>query len=136
MLDRRTSALAACALLALPVYAGEPTTPTPALQHRWLFVWRDVGDGQEVDRLIARLPRAQAAGSNGVVVSPAMAPAKAAEFRAAARRHGLDIVAIVMGNSRDRNCTEGLPVHDARFVVRDLLKKDGTAAISYVAARR
>lgn len=118
MPDRRTFLLAACVLLALPVDAGEPTHPTPALRHRWLFVWRDVSDGQEVDRIIARLPRAEAAGYNGIVVSPAMPPAKAAEFRAAAKRHGLDIVAIVMGNSRDRNCMEGLPVHDARFVVR------------------
>lgn len=124
MPDRRTFVLAACALLTLPVHAGEPTTPRSDPHHRWLFVWRDVSDGQEVDRVIARLPRAQAAGYNGVVVSPAMPPAKAAEFRAAATRHGLDIVAIVMGNSRDRNCMEGLPVQDARFVVRD-----GTAVL-------
>ena len=62
--------------------------------------------------------RAQAAGYNGVVLSPNLTPDKAKELREAAQRHGLDIVAIVMGNSRDRNYMEGLPTKDALFVVR------------------
>lgn len=78
-----------------------------------------MNDAKEVDRVIARLPRAKAAGYNGVVLSPNMLPAKAAEFQEAARVNGLDIVAIVMGNSKDRNYMEGLPVQDALFVVHD-----------------
>jgi hypothetical protein len=78
-----------------------------------------MSDAKEVDRVIARLPQAQAAGYNGVVLSPNLPPAKAGELREAAQRHGLDLVAIVMGNSRDRNYMEGLPVKDALFVARD-----------------
>ena len=106
-------------LLPLPAYAGQPNLPAPALQNRWLFVWRNMSDTKEVDRVIARLPKAKAAGYNGVVLSPNIAPAKAVELREAAQRHGLDLVAIVMGNSRDRNYMEGLPVKDALFVARD-----------------
>jgi hypothetical protein len=78
-----------------------------------------MNDAKEVDRVIARLPRAKAAGYNGIVLSPNMQPVKAAEFREAARVNGLDIVAIVMGNSKDRNYMEGLPVQASLFVVRD-----------------
>ena len=48
-----------------------------------------------------------------------MVSAKAAELREATQRNGLDIVAIVMGNSKDRNYMEGVPVSNALFVVRN-----------------
>lgn len=107
------------ALFLLPAFAGRPNPAAPALRYRWLFVWRDMSDTKEVDRVIARLPRAKAAGYNGLVLSPGMAPDKAVDLREAARRNGMDLVAIVMGNSRDRNYMEGLPVRDALFVARN-----------------
>jgi hypothetical protein len=66
-----------------------------SMQKRWLFVWRDMSDPREVDRMIARFPQAQAAGYNGVVFSYNIAREKAAELRHAAvptgphrHRHG------------------------------------------------
>jgi hypothetical protein len=106
-------------LLVLPATAQSQATTAAALQKRWLFVWRDLHDAKEVDRVIARLPHAKAAGYNGLVLSPNMVPAKAAELREATQRNGLDIVAIVMGNSKDRNYMEGMPVSNALFVVRN-----------------
>lgn len=78
-----------------------------------------MNDAKEVDRVIDRLPRAKEAGYNGIVLSPNMLPEKATAFREAARVNGLDIVAIVMGNSKDRNYMEGVPVQDSLFIVRD-----------------
>src|SRR6266567_9127728 len=49
-------------------------------QKRWLFVWRDMSKPEEVERMIARFPRAAADGYNGVVFSHNIAPAKAAEL--------------------------------------------------------
>lgn len=106
-------------MMSVAVWAEEPARTPPTLQNRWLFIWRDMSDAKEVDRVIARLPSAQAAGYNAVVLSPNLSRAKAKELREAAKRHGLDLVAIVMGNSRDRNYMEGLPVKDALFVARD-----------------
>ncbi|MCF7731062.1 MAG: aldehyde dehydrogenase family protein [Akkermansiaceae bacterium] len=80
-------------LLLLPAGARPPASAAPTLQKRWLFIWRDMNDAKEVDRVIARLPRAKVAGYNGIALSPNMRPAKAAEFREAARVNGLDIVA-------------------------------------------
>lgn len=93
-----------------------PDPSSKPLAKRWLFVWRDMTDPKEVDRMIARFPRAQAAGYNGVAFSYNVPEAKAPELRAAAKKHGLDLVAIVMGNPRDRNYFEGVPVQDALFV--------------------
>jgi hypothetical protein len=87
-------------------------------QKRWLFVWRDMNDPQEVDRVIARFPRARAAGYNGVVFSANIPSAKAAELKEAAREHGLDLIAIVMGTSRDPNFAEGVISENALFVAR------------------
>jgi len=91
--------------------------PPPDMQKRWLFVWRDMSRPEEVDRMIARFPRAKAAGYNGVVFSCDIPEAKAAELKEAARQNGLDLVAIVMGGSHDPNYVEGVPVKDALFVV-------------------
>jgi hypothetical protein len=73
--------------------------------------------------MIARFPRAQAAGYNGVVFSHNVPASKAAELRAAAKQHSLDLVAIVMHGARDRNYVEGVLAKDALFVARA-----GTAA--------
>jgi hypothetical protein len=96
-----------------------PDVPRPELQHRWLFVWRDMSNPKEVDRVIERLPRAKAAGYNGVALSYNVAPERALALREAARANGIGLIAIVMGNSRDRNYMEGVPVKDALFVARD-----------------
>ncbi len=95
------------------------TVAAPTMHRHWLFVWRDMSDPKEVDRMIARFPRAQADGYNGVVFSPNIPPAKAPELRQAAKKYGLDLVAIVMGNSHDRNYTEGVLSQDALFVPHD-----------------
>ncbi len=102
-----------------PAASKVVASSSPGMHKRWLFIWRDMSDPKEVDRVIARLPRAQADGYNGVVLSPNIPPAKAAELRLAAKQHGLDIVAIVMGNSPDRNYTEGVLSKDALFIPRD-----------------
>ena len=107
-------------LLALMAAVRPPagaSAPAPAgMQKRWLFVWRNMGEPKEVDRAIERFPRAQAAGYNGVVLSHNVPRDKAGELRDAARKHGLDLVAIVMGGSRDRNYMEGVLARDALFV--------------------
>ncbi len=116
---RRIFLLSLLAFLPLSVLAEQPKPSAARFEKRWLFVWRDMSDAKEVDRVIERMPSAKSAGYNGVVLSPNIPPAKAGELREAAKRNGLDLVAIVMGNSRDRNYMEGLPVKDALFVVRD-----------------
>jgi hypothetical protein len=93
------------------------------MQKRWLFVWRDMSDPREVDRMIARFPRARAAGYNGVAFSYKIPRAKAAGLRQAAKQYGLDLIAIVMGGAHDRNYVEGVLSKDALFVARG-----GTAA--------
>src|SRR5438094_10327869 len=103
----RLFALLVVALLSAAAPAGPaPTTgsatasSSSGLQKRWLFVWRDMSDPKEVDRMIARFPRAQADGYNGVAFYN-VPSAKAAELRQAAKKYGLDLVAIVMGGAHD-----------------------------------
>jgi hypothetical protein len=88
------------------------------LQKRWLFVWRDMSDPKEVDRMIARFPDARAAGYNGVAFSHDVVADKAASLREAAKKNGLDLVAMVMGGGRDRNYVEGVVSKDALFLAR------------------
>jgi hypothetical protein len=110
---------------ARPVSVPKPAAlPKSGMQKRWLFTWRDMSNPKEVDRLIARLPRAQADGYNGIAFSYNVPEGKAAELRQAAKTHGMDIVAIVMGNSPDRNYTEGVLSKDALFVAHN-----GTASL-------
>jgi hypothetical protein len=99
-----------------PISRLTPATGGPAMLKRWLFVWRDMSDPKEVDRMIARFPRAQADGYNGIAFPANISSAKAAELKEAARLHGLDLVAIVMGGSRDPNFAEGVLSEDALFV--------------------
>jgi Carbohydrate binding domain len=102
------------------------------MQKRWLFIWRDMSDPKEVERMIARFPEAKADGYNGVAFSCNVAPEKAGELKAAAQANGLDLIAIVMGGARDRNYVEGVPVKDAVFVAHDgraTLEPDTTAQL-------
>jgi hypothetical protein len=88
------------------------------LQKRWLFIWRDMADPKEVDRMIARFPRAQADGYNGVVFAYDVAREKAADLKRAAAAHGLDLIAVVMGVPHDRNLVEGVAAREALFVAK------------------
>ncbi len=88
---------------------------TSNIQKRWLFIWRDMNDPKEVDRVIARLPAAHAAGYNGLALSANVAASKAAELKAEAKANGIAIVAIVMGGDPDRNYVEGVLSKDALF---------------------
>ena len=91
--------------------ADTVTSPSPSsLQKRWLFVWRDMSDPREVDRMVARFAQARSAGYNGVAFSHNIPREKAAELRQAAAEHRLDLIAIVMGGTRDRNYVEGVLV--------------------------
>lgn len=109
--------VSACAAPAPTALKAAPTLPG-GMQKRWLFVWRDMSDPKEVDRMIARFPRAQADGYNGVAFSYNVPAAKAPALRQAAKAHGLDLIAIVMGGAHDRNYMEGLLSKDALFVAR------------------
>ena len=105
-----------CGFGAEPASAGTAASSSQTMQKRWLFVWRSMNDPKEVDRMIERFPRARASGYNGVVFPSDIPEAKAVELKQAAQRHGLDLVAIVMGGSRDRNYVEGILARDALFV--------------------
>jgi hypothetical protein len=109
-------ALPLCHLQAAPKPRKNPAAGRAAMHKRWLFVWRDMSDPKEVDRVIARLPRAKADGYNGIVLSPNIPPAKAAELRQAARKEGIDLIAIVMGGTHDPNYEEGVLAKDVQFV--------------------
>jgi hypothetical protein len=126
MLDRRLLRPGILALfMLLSLLAGACAAPAPpalkppTMEKRWLFVWQDMSDPKQVDRMIARFPRAQAAGYNGVAFSSNIPADKAPALRQAAKAHGLDLIAIVMGGSQDRNYMEGLLSKDALFVARD-----------------
>ena len=124
------SGLLVAGAVALPARARKPALPANAvqkavvsaipsgMQKRWLFVWRDMSDPKEVDRMIARFPRARAAGYNGVAFAYNIPPSKAAELRQAAKQNHLDLIAIVMGNPHDRNYVEGVLSKDALFVAQ------------------
>ncbi len=99
-----------------PAIQAAALPPSPVMQKRWLFIWRNMSDPKDVDRTIAQFPRAQADGYNAVVFSSNVAPAKAAELKQAARKYGLGLVAMVMGGAHDRNDQEGLLAQDALFV--------------------
>jgi hypothetical protein len=86
------------------------------MEKRWLFVWRDMSDPKEVDRMIARFPRARAAGYNGVAFAYNIPKEKGPALRLAAQEHQLDLIAIVMGSPHDRNYVEGVLSRDALFI--------------------
>jgi hypothetical protein len=102
---------------ALPI-SGSPAAleEGKSMTYRWLFVWRSMHDPVEVDRMMARFPRAQAAGYNACVFPFDVAPSKAEELKAAGARYGLELIPVVMSGSRDGNYTEGVPSREALFV--------------------
>jgi hypothetical protein len=102
-----------------PATSATEITLASRIQKRWLFAWREMSNPEEVERMIARFPRAAAAGYNGVAFSYNIAPDKAPRLRQAAEQNGLDLVAIVMGGAHDRNYAEGMLVKDALFVAHD-----------------
>lgn len=89
------------------------------MQKRWLFIWRDMTDPKEVDRMIARFPAAQAAGYNGVAFGYNVAPERAQALKEASRRHGMALIALVMGGFHDRNYAEGVLAKDVLFLAHD-----------------
>ena len=95
--------------------AQAPAATKSAMQKRWFFVWRDMSDPKEVDRMIARFPQAHAEGYNGVAFSANVPASKAIELRTAAQKYGIALVAIVMGGNPDRNYVEGVLSKDALF---------------------
>ena len=108
------------ATLILPRSASmSPISNTTSHQKRWLFIWRDLSDLQQVDATIAMFSRAQADGYNGIVFGSNIAPVKASEFKHAAKQHGLGLIAMVMGGVRDPNYVEGFFAQDAHFVVNN-----------------
>jgi hypothetical protein len=109
---------------AAPKRTARSAPPPSRMQKRWLFVWRDMSDPKEVDRMIARFPRAHADGYNGVAFSYNIAQEKAGGLKQAAKKYGLDLIAIVMGGPRDRNYVEGVLSKDALFIARG-----GTASL-------
>src|SRR5450755_3211916 len=56
-------------------------------QKRWFFIWRDMSDPKEVDRMIARFPQAQAEGYNGVAFAAGIPAVKAPELRQASQKY-------------------------------------------------
>lgn len=119
MLRFNLSALLAATLLLGPsAKAATPANASP-LQKRWLFVWRNMDDPKEIDRMISYFPRAAAAGYNGVVFSCNIPAARAAELTSAAKQNHLDLIAIVMGNPKDRNYVEGVLAQDELFVAHE-----------------
>ena len=88
------------------------------MQKRWLFIFRDMSNPKEVENTITLFPRAKADGYNGVVFNFNVAADKVVELKKAAKDNGLDIVALVMGGSNDRNYMEGVLAKDAVFVAQ------------------
>jgi hypothetical protein len=103
--------------LLLLCLSGVAYAAAPHLEKRWLFIWRDLSDPNEVERMIARFPQAAADGYNGVAFSYKVAPEKAVKLRQAAKQYHLDLIAIVMGGAHNPNDMEGVQVRDALFVV-------------------
>ena len=114
----RFGALLCTSLAVLTAQPGH-AQQTPTMQKRWFFVWRDMNDPKEVDRVIARLPEAHAAGYNGLALGANVAPSRAAQLREAAKKNGISLVAIVMGGSKDKNNVEGLLSKDALFTAEN-----------------
>jgi hypothetical protein len=106
-------------LVALVSLTSNSIAGTNTLQKRWLFVWRNMADPKEVDRMIARFPGAAAAGYNGVVFSCNIPANKAPDLTNASKQNNLDLIAVVMGNPKDRNYVEGVLAKDELFVVHD-----------------
>src|SRR4051812_420313 len=107
-----------CFLMLATVGRAATDGKPEGFQKRWFFVWRNMNEPKEVDRMIARFPEAKAAGYNGVAFSYNVPAAKARELKKAAADNGLDLGAIVMGSPHDRNYVEGVLAKDALYVAK------------------
>ena len=105
------------------------------LRYRWLFVMRDLTNPETLERTLALLPRAAAAGCNAVILSSGALHRLGSlgdtikghyrTFQAALRQHGMDLIPTVMSVgyggsilSHNKNLAEGLPVKEALFVAK------------------
>jgi len=105
------------------------------LSERWLFVFRDHTVPGKVEKTMELLPRAKAAGFNGILLSdhhlltidrmPEWYRRDIVRVREAIRGHGFRLIASCMpvgyaGSilAYDPNLAEGVPVRGARFVAR------------------
>jgi len=121
-----------CAAQTTPA-APEIPAPRP-LAHRWLFVFRSHNQPGAVEKTLALLPRAKAAGYNAIVLSDGglnhldlMSQAyrdNILRIQAETYKLGMEFIPIVYAmawsNSLlmyDKNLAEGLPVKGARYVV-------------------
>ena len=99
-------ALFACLALGGASYGQRDAGGDRQLTHRWLFAYQGVGTPEEVEDLIALLPRAQASGYNAVVLTAnslfKTAPMSAQyvegvrKIQAAAQMYGLELIPSVM----------------------------------------
>ncbi len=122
------------AALSGAIMIGSASPDEHSLARRWLFVMRNMGQQENVEKTIALLPRAQAAGYNAVALSDSRLyeladddetyRANLLRIQQEASRRGLELIPCVMpiGYSgallgADPNLAEGLPVKDALFVV-------------------
>jgi hypothetical protein len=105
------------------------------LRYRWLFVMRDLTNPETLERTLALLPRAAAAGCNAVILSSGALHRLGSlgdtikghyrTFQAALRQHGMDLIPTVMSVgyggsllSHNKNLAEGLPVKEALFIAK------------------
>ncbi len=119
MKHKRIAKAALIAWLGFCFWGRAAAAPQAPLAKRWLFVWRNMSDPKEVDRLIARFPRMQSDGYNGAVFGANVAPQKAPALRDAAQKYGVALIAIVMGGNPDRNYAEGVLAKDALFIANN-----------------
>jgi Carbohydrate binding domain len=127
----RAMLLGAIGLLSVP--SKLPANSDVMKPKHWFFVFRDLQDPKEVQRVIDRLPLAKAAGYNGVVLSGNVNEALAPLLRTRAKANGIDLIVAVMGAGRNRNDVEGVPVRDAVFVANGktaTLQPDPTAQLA------
>jgi len=128
---RRLAGLCAAMVLCLGCAAAEGQP----LAHRWLFVFRDHNTSEDVARTLALLPRAKAAGYNGVAVSegglyeldlrPPAYLEGLKQIAAAVEFYQMEFIPICMpfgyGGGllgHNKNLAEGLPVKEARYIAR------------------
>jgi hypothetical protein len=134
--------LIACTLVVVGLLAACGCSQEGGIAYRWLFVMRSMRSSEALERTIALLPRAKAAGYNAIVLSDGnlMRLDRVDEsyrknvlrLQQEARKQGLDLIPCVMpiGYSSalldyDLNLAEGLPVKDALFVAHG-----GTATVA------
>jgi hypothetical protein len=127
-----TALLVLCCALAFAAAPGGGGR----LSRRWLFVMRDLTNPDNLERTLALLPRAKAAGCNGIILSDrglqrlgdldTSVHDHYRKFQVAVKSSGMELIPTVMsigyGGSilrHNPNLAEGLPVRDALFVAQN-----------------